>query len=174
MGTKTRRVLGHLGRNGLPLAFSQGYCCTSGSSITTVVCHLLSFFAEQEATLQAMRPSTNIQPRKYLPSLVPSRSLMRLSTWILTLQCSILRFLSAKDFKQRVLPFGSVAFRHGFSQSISRFLLHIMCRCNCLSRRSGPSMSISALARFSLFWGGEYLSTSRWTLTVFARYWVSS
>ena len=35
-----------------------------------VQCHLPSF-AEQEATLQAMRAATNIQPRKNLPSLVP-------------------------------------------------------------------------------------------------------
>ena len=35
-----------------------------------VLCHLPSF-AEQEATLQAMKASTNIQPRKHLPSLVP-------------------------------------------------------------------------------------------------------
>ena len=35
-----------------------------------VECHLPSF-AEQEATLQAMRAATNIQPRKNLPSLVP-------------------------------------------------------------------------------------------------------
>ena len=35
-----------------------------------IVCHLPSF-AEQEATLQAMRASTNIQPRRHLPSFVP-------------------------------------------------------------------------------------------------------
>ena len=35
-----------------------------------VECHLPSF-AEQEATLQAMRAATNIQPRKGLPALVP-------------------------------------------------------------------------------------------------------
>ena len=35
-----------------------------------VQCHLPSF-AEQEATLQAMRAATNIQPRKNLSSLVP-------------------------------------------------------------------------------------------------------
>ena len=35
-----------------------------------VQCHPPSF-AEQEATLQAMRASTNIQPRKNLPALVP-------------------------------------------------------------------------------------------------------
>ena len=35
-----------------------------------VECHFPSF-AEQEATLQAMRAATNIQPRKNLPSLVP-------------------------------------------------------------------------------------------------------
>ena len=35
-----------------------------------IVCHLPSF-AEQEATFQAMRASTNIQPRKHLPSFVP-------------------------------------------------------------------------------------------------------
>ena len=34
-----------------------------------IVCHLP--FAEQEATLQAMGASTNIQPRKHLPSFVP-------------------------------------------------------------------------------------------------------
>ena len=33
-----------------------------------IACHLPSF-AEQEATLQAMRASTNIQPRRHLPSL---------------------------------------------------------------------------------------------------------
>ena len=35
-----------------------------------LVCHLPSF-AEQECTLQAMRASTNIQPRKNLPPMVP-------------------------------------------------------------------------------------------------------
>ena len=35
-----------------------------------IVCHLPSF-AEQEATFQAMRASTNIQPRKHLPSFAP-------------------------------------------------------------------------------------------------------
>ena len=35
-----------------------------------LVCHLPSF-AEQECTLQAMRASTNIQPRKHLPPMVP-------------------------------------------------------------------------------------------------------
>ena len=35
-----------------------------------IVCHLPSF-AEQECTLQAMRASTNIQPRRNLPPLVP-------------------------------------------------------------------------------------------------------
>ena len=35
-----------------------------------IACHLPSF-AEQEATLQAMRASTNIQPRRHLPSFVP-------------------------------------------------------------------------------------------------------
>ena len=35
-----------------------------------IVCHLPSF-AEQEYTLQAMRASTNIQPRRNLPPLVP-------------------------------------------------------------------------------------------------------
>ena len=35
-----------------------------------IACHLPSF-AEQEATLQAMRATTNIQPRRHLPSFVP-------------------------------------------------------------------------------------------------------
>ena len=58
MGPKARWILGNCRGNGLPVATCSCYPSTSAST-------------EQEATLEAMRAATNIQPRKGLPPLVP-------------------------------------------------------------------------------------------------------
>ena len=58
-----------------------------------IICHLPSF-AEQECTLQAMRASTKIQPRRNLPPLVPEFD-YKSSTKIPKLPCHLMLVYSA-------------------------------------------------------------------------------